>query len=65
MPVDVSPKPSVEPEYMGDGLYATFDGYQIELYASNGVARLATVYLDPYVYQAVRAYGAKIWGLKP
>lgn len=32
--------------YLGDGLYASFDGYQIKLYASNGMETTDTVYLD-------------------
>lgn len=58
---DVSPKPPIQPRYMGDGVYAEFDGYQIWLYTQDG-DRIA---LEPAVYMAVRAYGAKIWGLKP
>lgn len=62
MPVDVSPKPDRnQPEYMGDGVYAVFDGYQIWLTTQQGM-RIA---LDSGTYDAVRAYGAKIWELKP
>jgi hypothetical protein len=32
--------------YLGDGLYAKFDGYQIELYASNGLEKTNRVFLD-------------------
>ncbi len=42
----------VEKVYLGDGLYAQFDGYQIALTAENGVEVLESVYLDPYVYKA-------------
>jgi len=35
--------------YLGDGLYGEFDGYQIELYASNGVAKTNQVFLEPSV----------------
>ena len=38
-------------EYLGDGLYADFDGYQIELYASNGVNTTNRVFLDPQVLE--------------
>ena len=63
--VDVSPKPSSEPEYMGDGVYAQFDGYQIELYTHNGYEKLTSIFLEPAVYAAIRAYGAKVWELRP
>jgi hypothetical protein len=33
-------------KYLGDGLYAEFDGYQVELYASNGVTKTDSVYFD-------------------
>lgn len=32
--------------YLGDGLYVDFDGYQIELYSSNGISKTNQVYLD-------------------
>lgn len=38
-----------ESRYLGDGLYAEFDGYQIEIYASNGVNKTARVFLDNLV----------------
>ena len=36
-------------KYLGDGLYADFDGWQVRLYASNGVSATNTVYLEPEV----------------
>jgi hypothetical protein len=38
--------------YLGDGLYADWDGWQIELSASNGIAKTNTVYLEPSVLVA-------------
>ena len=53
MSVDVGVKPPLpEPVYLGDGLFARFDGYQVELYASNGIAKTNVVYLDPGVLNA-------------
>lgn len=40
---------SANGEYLGDGLYATFDGYQIELFAHDGIGKRGNVYLDPHV----------------
>lgn len=31
--------------YLGDGVYANYDGYQIELYTQNGIT-LNRIYLD-------------------
>jgi hypothetical protein len=42
--------------YLGDGLYAHFDGYQIELYAFNGVGKTASVFLEPAVLKSFLAY---------
>lgn len=42
--------------YLGDGLFARFDGYQIELYASNGIYATNTVYLEPSVLQSFVNY---------
>jgi hypothetical protein len=49
--------------YLGDSVYASFDGYRIWLRTGDsGNQRIA---LEPAVYHALRDYGAKIWGLKP
>lgn len=54
--VDVSPKPDVPPAYLGDGVYARFDGFQIWVEASNGVQVTAAVALDPGVWTALLAW---------
>lgn len=35
--------------YLGDGLYATFDGYELVLKANSDESPTDTVYLDPRV----------------
>lgn len=42
--------------YLGDGLYAEFDGFQIRLYASNGETTTNEVYLDMRVWGILRAF---------
>ena len=42
--------------YLGDGLYADYDGYQIVLTAENGLGVTNTVYLEPDVYTALVRY---------
>ena len=42
--------------YLGDGLYAAFDGYQIELYASDEMVKTNQVYLDLHVLAAFLKY---------
>jgi hypothetical protein len=44
------------PVYLGDGLYASFDGFQIELFAYNGVEKTNIVYLEPSVLKSFEAY---------
>mgnify|MGYP001394814390 CR=1 FL=1 len=39
--------------YLGDGLYASWDGYQVKLMANSPASPTDTVYLDPAVYQAL------------
>lgn len=63
--VEVSPKRPIEPSYLGDGVYAEFDGYMIELYISNGMEKSPSIFLEPAVYLALRAYGARIWDIAP
>jgi hypothetical protein len=45
-----------EPVYLGDGLYAVFDGFQIELYAHNGIEKTNSVYLEPSVLKNFEDY---------
>lgn len=51
-------------EYLGDGLYADFDGYQIMLVASNGIQDTDVVYLDPDVLKKFYRYAEMIEQLK-
>lgn len=47
--------------YLGDGVYATFDGYHIWLYteSESGVHEIA---LEPPVYQNLQAFASKFFG---
>ncbi|OBG06593.1 hypothetical protein A5772_21535 [Mycolicibacter sinensis] len=48
------------PTYLGDGLYVTHDGYQVELYAHNGLEKTNSVYLAPAEIQSFLNYLKKI-----
>lgn len=48
-----------ERKYLGDGLYASDDGYQIALAASNGMDDGDVVYLEPPVLRELLAYALK------
>lgn len=43
-------------QYLGDGLYASFDGYQFILTANIGGINTQTVYLEPQVLEAFIRY---------
>lgn len=49
-----------EKTYLGDGLYAEFDGYMIRLSASNGIFDTNAVYLEPKVLIRFLDYIEKI-----
>lgn len=58
---DVSPRPAVPSTYLGDAVYASFDGYHIWLHLNDHRApRL--IALEPAVYQSLRQYAKRIWG---
>lgn len=61
MTVDVSPKPPVPSTYLGDAVYASFDGYHIWLHLNDhrGPGLIA---LEPAVYESLKHYAQRIWG---
>lgn len=46
-------------EYLGDGVYATFDGYQVWLRTSNGITASPPIALEPSVMQSLIDYAKK------
>lgn len=48
--------------YLGDGLYASFDGYQITLRAPRGGGD-HWVALDPLTYVSLRVFAQRCWVL--
>lgn len=43
-------------EYLGDGVYAVFDGHAIVLTTENGVCITNTIYVEPQVLEALLAW---------
>jgi hypothetical protein len=43
-------------QHLGDGVYASFDGYQIALRANSPANPTDTIYLDPQVRDALANY---------
>ena len=48
--------------YLGDGLYASFDGYQIRLYATDGIRTTNEVFLEDETLAAFEKFVAAIRG---
>jgi len=62
MTVDVGPRPPVaEWSYLGDGVYVSFDGYQLMLRANN-YHNANTIYLEPSVFGSLVDYAKRTWG---
>ena len=45
--------------YLGDGVYANFDGYHVILTTENGIETTNIVYLEEDVYLALSKYAEK------
>lgn len=58
---DISPKPPVPSIYLGDGVYASFDGYHIWLHL-NDHRSPGLIALEPDVYASLRDYAKRTWG---
>lgn len=54
----------VKPEYLGDGVYASFDGYMVGLTTGSHDAGVQ-VYLEPSVFEALTRYAERCWPKEP
>jgi hypothetical protein len=61
MTVDVPPKPPVPSTYLGDAVYASFDGYHIWLHLNDNRSP-GLIALEPAVYESLKHYAKRIWG---
>jgi len=50
--------------YLGDGVYAEFDGSDIKLITTDGTRDLDVIYLDAEVFQSLVGYGEKMFAGK-
>lgn len=62
MPIDVGVKPPIAEVYLGDGVYAKHDGYQIWLWTSDGVHSSSGIALEPNVIMALCSFVRKCGG---
>ena len=51
-------------QYLGDSVYADFDGWQICLTTENGIGASNTVYLEDQVIQSFMRYVEKCYGVE-
>lgn len=49
---------NVEKIYLGDSVYAAFDGYALTLTTENGLGPSNTIVLEPKVYESLVKYVA-------
>jgi len=52
--------PKVPPTYLGDGVYADFDGYSVILKANDHLTPTDVIVLEPLVLTALQDYVQKI-----
>ncbi len=43
-------------QYLGDGVYANFDGFMIVLTTEDGIRESNRIYLEPQVWDALQDY---------
>jgi len=48
-------------EYLGDGVYAIFDGYGIWLHANDHLKPTDRVYLEPGVFRALERFAEQVF----
>ena len=53
-------KPDPQHEYLGDGVYASYDGYHIWLRTGSHDSDENKIALDPSVFRALVKYGARM-----
>lgn len=51
----------MEKTYLGDGVYAEFDGYYVWIYISNGVTESTRIAIEPQVKESLDFFFRKCW----
>lgn len=58
---DTVQPPTQQPAtYLGDAVYASFDGYHIWLHLNDHRSR-GLIALDPRVFEALKRYAKRVW----
>ena len=48
-------------QYLGDGVYADFDGYALVLTTENGIDTQNTIVIEPTIMEALLRFATTIW----
>lgn len=48
-------------DYLGDGVYASDDGYHIILTTENGISTTNTIAIEDHVWNALMRYANRVW----
>lgn len=51
-------------QYLGDSVYANYDGHQIMLYLDNGYGAKNEIFMEPEVMHSFIAYAKRMGALK-
>lgn len=51
---------NMEKDYLGDGVYVEYDGYQIKLTTFDGISTTNTIYLEPSVLKSFDYFRGRI-----
>ncbi len=49
-------------DYLGDGVYAEYDGYMVKLTTSNGLQDTNTIYLEPGILKSLKLFLIELEG---
>ena len=44
------------PEYLGDGVYARYNGFSVEIFTYDGVSKMDSIFLEPRVIAALNSF---------
>lgn len=50
----------IHKDYLGDSVYAEFDGYGVTLTTDNGMGASNTIYLEPEVFSALQRFVIRV-----
>jgi hypothetical protein len=64
MTVDVGVRPPHPKTYLGDGVYAEFDGFHTWVWTSDGIRNSERIAFEPCVMEQLIAFAKRVGGLR-